>query len=152
MPARRDRFLRVTPLASPDTSRWARTEHPPCDVVDPSPRLAVASFRARLSRNTCECGFPNVVDFPRNGAFEFVWEYMHPSGRGLADVPTRPGRFRISPGRDARLTCDGSTDTFSFKDAGRVFQVEVYLGPAITPALRGQLAELLDSWIVAPRP
>jgi hypothetical protein len=39
------------------------------DVTDPAPRLAVASFPARLSRRTCACGFPNVIQFPRDGAF-----------------------------------------------------------------------------------
>jgi hypothetical protein len=34
------------------------------DVTDPAPRLAIASFPARLSPHTCECGFPNVVDSP----------------------------------------------------------------------------------------
>jgi hypothetical protein len=46
------------------------------DVIDPAPRLAVASFPARLSRHTCACGFPNVIDFPRDGTFVFVWEYL----------------------------------------------------------------------------
>jgi hypothetical protein len=36
------------------------------------------------------------------------------------------------------------------RDAGRVFQVEVYLGPAIRPALRGRVAAMLDSLLVAP--
>ncbi|MGZ6693587.1 MAG: hypothetical protein ACXVHQ_40125 [Solirubrobacteraceae bacterium] len=66
------------------------------DVSDPAPRLAVASFPARLSRHTCECGFPNVVNFPRDGTFVFLWEYLHPSRRGLARVPSRPVRFDLA--------------------------------------------------------
>ena len=120
------------------------------DVMDPAPRLAVASFPARLSRHTCECGFPNVVNFPRKGAFVFVWEYLHPSRRGLARVPSRPERFRLAAEGSVRQTCDGVSDTFGFKDAGRVFQVEVYLGPAIKPGLRGRVAAMLDSLLVAP--
>lgn len=115
------------------------------DVVDPAPRLAIASFPVRLSRHTCECGFPNVVHFPRDGAFVFVWEYLNPSRRGLARTPSRPVRFLLAAGRGVRLTCDGPTGTFAFKDAGRVFQVEVYLGPAVGPALRRRAAALLDS-------
>jgi hypothetical protein len=121
------------------------------DVIDPAPGLAVASFPARLSRHTCECGFPNVVDFPRDGAFVFVWEYLHPSRRGLARLPSRPVRFHIAPGGRVRQTCDGSSDTFGFKHTGRVFQVEVYLGPGVGPALRGRVAAMLDSLRVAPR-
>ena len=120
------------------------------DVIDPAPRLAVASFPVRLSRHTCECGFPNVVGFAHNGAFLFVWEYLRPSRRGLARVPARPVHFHLAAAGAVRKTCDGPSDTFAFKDAGRVFQVEVYLGPAATPALRGRLAAMLDSLRVAP--
>jgi len=115
------------------------------DVTDPAPRLAVASFPARLSRHTCECGFPNVASFPRDGAFVFVWEYLHPSRRGLASVPSRPVRFELAASRGVRRTCNGASDSFGFKDAGRVFQVEVYLGPEIGPALRGRVTVMLDS-------
>src|SRR5579859_488135 len=72
------------------------------DVTDPAPRLAVGSFPARLSRHTCECGFPNVVDFPRNGAFMFVWEYLHPARRELARLPSRPVRFHLGAGGGLR--------------------------------------------------
>lgn len=120
------------------------------DVVDPAPRLAVASFPVRLSRRTCACGFPNVVNFPRDGAFVFVWEYLHPSRRELVRVPSRPGGFRLAAGAGARQTCDGSSDTFGFKDAGRVFQVEVYLGPGAGSALRRRTAAMLASLGVAP--
>jgi len=119
-------------------------------VVDPAPMLSFASFPARLSRHACACGFPNVVDFPRDGAFVFVWEYLNPSRRMLAQTPGRPARFLVAAGRGVRRTCDGPTDTFVFKAAGRVFQVEVYLGPAARPELRGQAAEMFDSLRVAP--
>ena len=120
------------------------------DVGDPAPRLAVASFPVRLSRHTCECGFPNVINFPRGGAFVFVWEYLHPSRRGLARTPSRPVRFRLAADGKVRKTCYGPTDTFAFKDAGRVFQVEVYLGPRVDTALSGRVAALLDSLRVTP--
>jgi hypothetical protein len=116
------------------------------DVTDPAPRLAVASFPATLSRHTCECGSPNVVAFPRDGVFVFVWEYLGPfSRRALAHVPDRPAHMGL-PGRgDVHQTCDGPSDTFGFKEAGRVLQVEVYLGPRVGAALRAQTAALLDS-------
>jgi hypothetical protein len=69
------------------------------DVTDPAPRLAIASFPARLSPHTCECGFPNVVDLPHNGAFVFVWEYSHYPRRQLARVPRRPVRFSLAVGK-----------------------------------------------------
>jgi hypothetical protein len=108
------------------------------DVLDPAPRLAVASFPVRLSRRTCGCGFPNVVD----------WEYLHPSRRGLARTPSRPVRFGLVGG-GVRHTCEGPSDTFAFKQAGRVFQVAVYLGPRVAPAVRSRMAELLDSFQAA---
>jgi hypothetical protein len=120
------------------------------DVVDPAPRLAVASFPARLSRHTCECGFPNVVHFPHDGAFVFVWEYQHPSRRGLARIPGRPVHFRLASDGGVRRTCDGATDVFGFKDAGRIFQVEVYLGPRTGPTLRRRVTAMLDGLRTAP--
>lgn len=120
------------------------------DVTDPAPRLAVASFPARLSRHTCECGFPNVLGFPRKGAFVFVWEYLHAARGQLVSTPARPARFSVAPGRAVHLTCDGPADGFSFKQAGRVFQVEVYIGPDAGRALRARVAAMLDTLRVAP--
>ncbi|MBV8948559.1 MAG: hypothetical protein JOZ95_24260, partial [Solirubrobacterales bacterium] len=45
--------------------------------------------------------------------------------------------------------CDGSSDTFGFKDAGGVFQVEVYLGPRAGRARRADVIAMLDSLRVA---
>ena len=116
------------------------------DVIDPAARLAVASFPASLSRHTCSCGFPNIVSFPRDGAFIFVWEYVRPfARRALARVPRRPTSFRLAAGGGVHQICDGSSDTFAFRDAGHVFQVEVYLGPAAGPVLRAQTTAALDS-------
>jgi hypothetical protein len=121
------------------------------DVVDPAPLLAVASFPARLSRHTCQCGFPNIVNFPRDGAFVFVWEYLgRYSRQALARVPKRPHSFRLVTDRGVPQTCAGSSDTFGFKDRGRVFQVEVYLGPAARPAIRTRMAALFASLNVSP--
>jgi len=116
------------------------------DVTDPAPRLAVASFPAQLSRRTCACGLPNVIHFPRDGAFVFVWEYLHPSGRMLAALRPRPPLFRLRAAEPQRFTCYGPSDSFSFRDHGRDFQVEVYLGPAAKPLIRAQMLAILDSF------
>jgi hypothetical protein len=108
----------------------------------------VASFPARLTRHTCECGLPNVVHFPRGGAFVFVWEYLHPSRRMLARTPDRPTSVHLPAVGKVRKTCDGPTDTYAFKDAGRVFQLELYRGPAVTPLRRRKVAAMLDSFRV----
>jgi hypothetical protein len=65
-------------------------------------------------------------------------------------VPSRPAHFDLAAGGAVRHTCDGSSDTFGFKDAGRVFQVEVYLGPGAGPAIRERVAATLDSLRVGP--
>lgn len=120
------------------------------DVTDPAARLAVASFPAKLSHHTCACGFPNVIDFPRDGAFVIVWEYLHSTQRGLARTPSRPIHFHLAGKAGVRHTCDGPTDTFGFKDAGRVFEVDVYLGPRVGGAVRERVAAMLDSMRIAP--
>lgn len=120
------------------------------DVIDPAPRLALASFPAKLSRHTCACGFPNVIHFPRDGAFMFAWEYLHPQRGQLVRTPSRPARVSLTVSRAVRLTCDGPNDEAYFKEAGRVFQVEIYIGPTAGRALRAQVAAMLDSLRVAP--
>jgi hypothetical protein len=121
------------------------------DVTDPAPRLAVASFPVRLSRQTCQCGFPNVIHFPRDGAFVFVWEYLHPSRRMLAAAPRRPSAFRLAGAKPQRFTCQGPSDGFNFTDENRYFQVEVYLGPAVSPVTRGRTLRILHSLRAWPR-
>lgn len=74
------------------------------DVIDPAPRVAAASFPARLSRHTCECGLPNVVDFPRDGAFVFVGECLHPSHRGSPVRQTVPPASVSRPTRECAKT------------------------------------------------
>jgi hypothetical protein len=115
------------------------------DVTDPAPRLAVGSFPVRLSRQTCACGSPNVIHFPRNGAFVFVWEYLHPSPRMLAAVPRRPSGFRLPAGKPQRFRCQGPSDSFNFADRDRYFQVEVYLGPAVSSVTRARTMRILQS-------
>ena len=65
-------------------------------------------------------------------------------------MPRRPARFSLATGAGVLLTCEGANGGFSFKDAGRVFQVEVYLGPDAASALRARAAAALDSLRVAP--
>jgi hypothetical protein len=120
------------------------------DVTDPAPRLAAASFPARLSRQTCACGFPHVLHFPRNGAFVFVWEYLRFSARTLASIPRRPARFLLTAAKPRRFTCTGPSEGFDFKEHGRYFQVEVYLGPAVGAATKTRLLAILDSLSARP--
>jgi hypothetical protein len=50
-----------------------------------------------------------------------------------------------------RQTCDGPNGGFYFKEAGRIFQVEVYVGFGAGPALRSRVAAMLNSLRVLAR-
>lgn len=121
------------------------------------------------------CEETGIRDFPRTGVLVYVWEF--PSPRNPADLgrgyrPRLPARFWVAQDdphfaevlahelREAHLKAGhacvegpGSHPSWwsDFRDAGRVFQVEVYLGTAAGPAVRARADALLDSLNVAPR-
>lgn len=124
---------------------WHRLHGWLSDVPYPFPVLAVGSFQAQLSRRTCACGMPNVEHFPRNGAFVFVIEWTQPNRRQLTRLPHAPPRSIPPDGQPEQSTCDGPSGTFDFQRAGRVFQVELYAGPASSRADRAAMISVLNS-------
>ena len=112
-------------------------------VTDPTP-TALATFPVRLGRHACECGMPNVVGFPRTGALLVVWEYRRIARRDLRSFPAHAARFRI--GRSVIAHACAPSDGRSFREGGRGFQVEIYLGPAAPASARQQMAAILDIW------
>jgi hypothetical protein len=116
------------------------------DVTDPVP-AAFATFRVRLARQSCECGMPNVAHFPRAGAFLVVWEYRRISRRDLRYFPVFAPHFRIR--RSAITGACAPSDGRTFRESGRGFQVEIYLGPEAPASARAQIAAILDTWRVA---
>jgi hypothetical protein len=90
------------------------------------------------------------MHFPRNGAFVFVWEYLRPSRRMLARVEPRPSGFRLTAAEPQRFTCQGPSNSFTFKDHGRYFQVEAYFGPAVRPVARTRMLAIPDSLRIRP--
>jgi hypothetical protein len=116
------------------------------EVTDPIP-LALATFPVRLARTACECGMPRVRDFPRTGALVVAWEYRRVSRRDLRSFPAHAARFRI--GRSAIAGACAPSDGRAFREAGRGFDVEIYLGPDAPASVRRQIAAILDSWRVA---
>jgi hypothetical protein len=123
--------------------RWQLVRGQLSDIASPVARLAIASFRARLSKQECACGFPNVVDFPSRGAFLFVWEYF---GNSLNTFPARPANFRLTRETAQRFECQGPSDSFYFRIGPRTFEADVYLGAAVGPRVRHQLLAALDSF------
>ena len=113
------------------------------EVVDPIP-VALATFHVRLAHRSCECGMPNVADFPRGGALVVVWEYRRIALRDLRSFPAHAPRFRI--GRSAITSACAPSDARTFREDGRGFQVEIYLGPDAPASARAQIAAILDSW------
>jgi hypothetical protein len=131
---------------------------------------------ARPNYRTCGqwCHELSVREFPEAGALVFVWEFPPPRnpaalGRGYR---LRPARFRVAQknphfaqalARELRIlhleaghACvegPGSLPSWwsDFRDTGRVFQVEVYLGPAAGEAVSARVNALLDSLKVVPR-
>lgn len=155
-PAGTDVAPRPVPAARPGISvrvprGWHLIHRSLTDVRDPAQRLAVASFEVRLASHACECGEPNVRAFPRAGAFLFMWEYAapYPSAR-LKQIPRRPQEFRVTQESRHWFECAGPNWSTSFRDVGRVFQVEVYLGRAAGPRVRAKMDALLNSLRVAP--
>lgn len=136
MPERAGVIVRVPP-------GWHRVRGPRTHVIDPVLALAVASFPAR-STSTCGCGAPELREFPGNGAFVLIWEWPHPDTAALAQTRPRPDAFRILGFRKHRYECGYPSWVGDFRQAGRVFQVEVYLGPATGLKARNRVEALLD--------
>lgn len=117
----------------------------------PTPGGADAGITVRMPSHACECGTPNIRDFPRAGAFVFVWEYPAPSSRDRPRrFPRRPAYFRVAQQNPHSYECPGPSWGTDFRHARRVFQVEVYPGPAAGRHAREQVDALLDSFHARP--
>lgn len=120
------------------------------DVISPIPRLALASFPARLSRRTCTCGFPNVRQWPADGAFLFLWEYPAPSRRELRQLRARPRHLNLAGMHAIGATCQGSSTVLEFRIGRRSFQAELYIGRRAGPRRRARLIAVLESLRPSP--
>ncbi len=126
---------------------WRLTRGTGTPVTEPIPRLSAATFAVRWSARHCVCDTPHVANFPRDGAFVFVWEYPAISARDRAAAPEHPAHFRIGGTPVSGDDCAPS-DNVMFREGDRGFEVEIYLGPDAPPSTRAQIAALLDSWRV----
>lgn len=127
---------------------WHLTHAIGTPLLDPVPRLSAATFPVRFSRHYCVCDTPRVADFPRDGAYLFVMEYEALGHADLKHFPAHTTRFRIGASAIKPGDC-GPSDGRTFREGGRGFQVQIYLGPAAPASARAQIAAILDSWRVA---
>jgi hypothetical protein len=121
------------------------------------------------------CEEPSVRNFPLTGVLVYVWQFAVPRnpallGRGFAlhhprfQVVQRDQQFARAVSRElgsrhlkAGHVCvegPGSHPSWwsDFKERGRAFQVEVYLGPGVRQADLARADSLLDSLDIAAAP
>jgi hypothetical protein len=113
-------------------------------VIWPPQLVAVASYPIRQKNPDAGCGPRRAIaEMPSGGAFVFVMEYTG-SRPKLQDFPPRPKRFRLTG--FASYECFGPSYNIRFRQSGRYFQVQVYLGPNARPAVRSSVLLVLDSF------
>jgi hypothetical protein len=124
---------------------WRLVQRRLTPLIDPAPRLALATFHVKPTRHLCVCETPNVR-VPRGGAFVIVWEWLRPTPSALRRLyPPRPARFTVTQNNPHWFECAGPSWGTLFRAAGRAFQVDVYLGPAADPSTRARIAAMLES-------
>jgi hypothetical protein len=128
---------------------WHLTHGMGTPLLDPVPRLSAATFRVHFSRHYCVCDTPHVARFPRDGAYLFVMEYPALGHGDVKDFPAHTSRFRIGVSAIKPGDCAPS-DQRLFREGGRGYQVQIYLGPDAPASARTQIAAILDSWRVNP--
>ncbi|MFZ1992577.1 MAG: hypothetical protein WAU75_00595 [Solirubrobacteraceae bacterium] len=126
---------------------WHLTHGMGTPLLDPVPRLSAATFPVHFSRHYCVCGTPHVARFPRDGAYLYVMEYPALGHAELKQFPSHTSRFRIGASAITRDDC-GPSDERLFREGGRGYQVQIYLGPAAPAAVRAQIDTILNSWQV----
>jgi hypothetical protein len=126
---------------------WHLTHGKGTPLVDPIPRFSAATFPVHFSREHCVCDTPRVASFPRDGAYLFVMEYPAVARSDYKTFRAHTTHFHI--GRSAITPGDCSpSDTVLFREGGRGYQVQIYLGPHAPGSARAQIDAILDSWRV----
>lgn len=124
-------------------------------VLSPVQRLVVTSFALRQVRPNPGCAPTSAIrQLPLTGAFLFMFEYTgltRLTHHDLLRFGKRPARFRLSPSTYEPYECMGLSYVILFRDAGRAFQVHVYLGAHATARTRTKLLSVLDTLKVAPK-
>jgi hypothetical protein len=134
---------------------WHRLDPPITDVVYPTDRLLLTSYRAEPGG---DCSPDRAEgELPAGGALIYLLEYAgRPGTAGNAfapgDFPPRPAHFTLPRSALANYECwHVPSYLVRFSSAGRDFQVHVALGPGISPGGRRQVLGVLDSLRVSRR-
>lgn len=137
-----------TPLPAPG---WHQVRRPLTDVLIPTQVFAAATYPVLLGHPPGRCGPPPRVlaEMPPGGALMQVVEYPPRDGPGdplrVPRLPRRPDRFGWSDGTWARHECSGPSFQFTYRQAGRALQAQVWFHPAtIDPVLRSGALRILN--------
>jgi hypothetical protein len=126
---------------------WFATRKPLTPVTSPVQVLAVASYRLPGGMSGADgCSPREALDrLPPSGVFIFGWEYDRPALTGVrtSDFPPQPEHFTL--GRRTAFECLGPSYVVHFRDAGRLFQIHVVLGPEAGDDARETAVRILDS-------
>lgn len=125
---------------------WHLTHGKGTPLTEPFPRLSAATFAVRFSATHCVCDTPRVANFPRDGAYLLVFEWRLPRARHQT-IAAHTRHFHIARSAIRSGDC-GPSDMRLFREAGRGYQVQIYLGPEAPASARAQIAAILDSWRV----
>lgn len=82
----------------------------------------MANFAVELSPYPCACGMPNIGAFRNPASLSHLFPVTSPQHR-----------------------CSGPSSETIFRDAGRAFQAEIYLGAAAGQSIRTRLLAMLES-------
>ena len=138
-------------IVDPIPVGWHEVDRPLTDVTYPAQIFAAATFPIVLHHPPGRCGPPPRVlaELPPGGALLQVIEYARfaPSGRPLRvpRLPHRPARFHWSDATWADFECSGPSFQFTYRQAGRALQAQVWFRPAtVEPRLRTGALRILD--------
>jgi hypothetical protein len=134
-------------------SSWHATRRTLTPVTSPVQVLAVASYALPRGNAGAEgCSPKEALDqLPPDGVFLFGWEYDRPGLAGVrrSDFPPRPEHFELK-GRIGSSECFGPGYVVTFRQAGRLFQIHLILGPKAGDDERATALKVLDSLEVSP--
>jgi hypothetical protein len=144
-------MLAAPAIVDPIPVGWHEVDRPLTDVSYPVQVYAAATFPIVLRHPPGRCGPPPRVlaEMPPGGAFLQVIEYAQsaPTGRPIPvpRLPQRPARFHWSDATWANFECSGPSFQFTYRQAGRALQAQVWFRPAtVEPRLKVGALRILD--------